>query len=58
MFHLNTTTVQLIHEDRVNHLQKMHEPLPFFRGWKFWRKSKHTQDTGSSNSLREIPQGR
>jgi hypothetical protein len=41
MFHLNATTVLLVHEDRVNHLQKMHEPLSMLSrwSWPFWRKS-------------------
>lgn len=38
MFHLNTTTVLLLHEDRVNHLQKMHEPLSLLNRWNVWRK--------------------
>jgi hypothetical protein len=48
MFHLDATTVLLIHEDRVKHLQKVHEPLLIFRGWKFWRKAKQTQDTAQA----------
>jgi hypothetical protein len=29
MFYTNTSTLFLLHEDRVKRLQKMHEPLPF-----------------------------
>jgi hypothetical protein len=47
MVHLNTTTLLLLHEDRVKHLQKMHEPLPFFTWWNVRRKAK---DQGSSSS--------
>jgi hypothetical protein len=45
MFYTNTTTLLLLHEDRVKDLQKMHEPLPFFRLWSFRRKSKAPQDS-------------
>jgi hypothetical protein len=41
MFHLNTTTLLLLHEDRVKELQKMHEPLPLLK--KIWRKPKRVQ---------------
>lgn len=43
MFYTNTTTLLLLHEDRVKHLQKMHEPLPLLNQWQFWRKSKGVQ---------------
>jgi hypothetical protein len=58
MYHLNTTTVLLLHKDRVKDLQKMYETPPLFRGWKFWRKSERVQATDPCNALREIPQGR
>jgi hypothetical protein len=45
MFYTNTTTLLLLHEDRVKELQKMHEPLPVFRLWNFWRKSKVQQNS-------------
>jgi hypothetical protein len=45
MFHMNTTTVLLLHEDRVKDMQKMHEPLPVFRLWSFRRKSKAQQES-------------
>lgn len=48
MFYTNTTTLLLLHEDRVKHLQKMHEPLPFFSRWSFRRKAKVQQGSSSS----------
>jgi hypothetical protein len=44
MFYTNTTTLLLLHEDRVKDMQKMHEPLPLLR-WKLnvRRKSKPQQ---------------
>jgi hypothetical protein len=52
MFHLNTTTVLLLHEDRVKEVQKVHKPFLPFRRWKFWRKSKGEQDhVGNTESL-------
>ena len=55
MFHLNATTLSLLHEDRVKHLQKMHEPLSLFRGWKFWRKPKQEQDhAGNAEALEPV----
>jgi hypothetical protein len=51
MFYTNTTTLLLLHEDRVRHLQKMHEPLPFFRGWNFKRKAKVRGSSSSATTL-------
>ncbi len=48
MFYHNTSTVLLIHEDRVKTMQKMHEPLPLSRLWRFWKKAKLQQGRGSS----------
>jgi hypothetical protein len=50
MFYTNTTTLLLLHEDRVKELQKMHEPLPFFSRWSFRRKAKVQQTPSSSTA--------
>jgi hypothetical protein len=50
MFHMNTTTLLLLHEDRVKHIQKMHEPLTLLNKWRFWRKPKPLQDASSSTT--------
>lgn len=52
MFYTNTTTLLLLHEDRVKHLQKMHEPLPLFSRWSFRRKAK-VQGSSSSTPTRK-----
>jgi hypothetical protein len=52
MFYTNTTTLLLLHEDRVKHLQKMHEPLPFFSRWSFSFSPK-AQGSSSSTSTRK-----
>jgi hypothetical protein len=52
MFYTNTSTLLLLHEDRVKHLQKMHEPLPFLSRWSFRGKSR-VQDASSSTTARK-----
>jgi hypothetical protein len=55
MFHLNATTLLLLHEDKVKHLQKMHEPLPLLREWKFWRRFKQKQEhVGNAETLEPV----
>jgi hypothetical protein len=57
MFYTNTTTLLLLHEDRVNDLQKMHEPLPLLNLWRDWRKPKPQQEpkqvASSSTTIRK-----
>ncbi len=52
MFYTNTTLL-LLHEDRVKHLQKMHEPLPLLSRlrWDFWRRSKPQTSSALSQRL-------
>lgn len=54
MFYTNTTTLLLLHEDRVKHLRKMHEPLPLFTWWSSRRKAKVQGSSSSAATYKDM----
>jgi hypothetical protein len=52
MFYHNTSTVLLLHEDRVKQLEKMHQPLPSLERWKFWNKLQRIRGSGTTTLKR------